>query len=277
MSWTISAGGRHPEALDWQTRVIANGGAVSRSTLNVVSDFCVRIDQEPSLRGAITRLNLFCGDNLNAALVPLYLAESSGAAAKGNAVDANNNFISGDYAATGASGGLTATGNPSSAKYLNTGLPQNQVGTSTSSHLSISGSGFTQGDFVPIGSYNGAAANLDDINLGPATISTVYRSGDFDGNGTTFSSSWGHLLGSRTTSTSKILYGQGAALYSNTSSVSLTRSTRPYFVFALNVSGTVGAFTTGRLRMYSIGSGVTAGQAFAFSNAVLAFNAALGR
>ena len=61
----------HIEAIDWHNRVVSNGGSVSPTTLKAVSDFCKSIDSA-GIRDRFSRLNLFCGENLSAALVPLY-------------------------------------------------------------------------------------------------------------------------------------------------------------------------------------------------------------
>jgi hypothetical protein len=60
------------DAQNWIDRVYANGGTVSSATASAVNTFCDAIDAA-SLRAAMYRTNLFCGSNLNAALVPLYL------------------------------------------------------------------------------------------------------------------------------------------------------------------------------------------------------------
>lgn len=278
MSWRITAGYIHPEARNWSDRVASNSGTVSSSTLTAVSNFCVAVDAEAGLRAAITRLNLFCGDNLNAALVPLYLAESFGAAAKGNTTDTNvsSNFVSGDYALTGATGGLSGGGSGGTAKYLDTGLPHNQVGSSATGHLSFSGNNLPITEAIPLGAYNGATGNLEDINLNPAVNATTYRFGAFSSSGTAVSSTRTHLIGTRNAGVSKI-YVNGLAAAVTPSSGTLTRSTRTYYIFALNISGSAAGFMSGRLRMYSIGDGLTASQAAAFSTAVANFNTALGR
>ena len=59
------------DAADWIRRVEANGGTVSTSTANAVTDFCNAIDAA-GIRDRFYRLNLFCGTGLNAALVPLF-------------------------------------------------------------------------------------------------------------------------------------------------------------------------------------------------------------
>jgi len=108
----------HHEALDWARRVVTNGGSVSQSTLRAVSAFCTSMDRE-GLRSLMWRVNLMCGSNLEAALVPLYRATSFTAAAAGNTTDAADNFANIDYSATS---GLLGNG---SSKRLNTGLGQN--------------------------------------------------------------------------------------------------------------------------------------------------------
>ena len=114
------ATGFHPEAMDWRNRVIANGGTVSGATLQAVANFCRSIDAA-GIRDRFYRLNLFCGDNLSAALVPLYRAESLAASVRGNATDTNNGpFVAADFNNTGSASGLKADG---TTKFLNTGVP----------------------------------------------------------------------------------------------------------------------------------------------------------
>lgn len=59
------------DAQNWIDRVYANAGTVSQSTAQAVNAFCNAVDAA-GLREKFLRLNLFCGSNLNAALVPLY-------------------------------------------------------------------------------------------------------------------------------------------------------------------------------------------------------------
>ena len=273
----------HPEAAAWQARAASNGGSVSTATMQAVSDFCTAIDAASGLRAAMVRLNLFCGDNLSAALVPLYLATSSGGATVGNGTDTNNSFVSGDYAATGSSGGLKGNG---TTKYLDTGVAQNAV-SGTSCHLSVSGTGFsTTADNVSIGAYNGASTNIHDILnsgdvLGNGTRYCAYRSADFTGAApktTNLQANESHLLGTRTSSTAATLYRAGNSVDSVSPSVTPAfASNRSYYIFAINNIGTADGVTPARLRMYSIGAGINATQAAAFASAVATFNTALGR
>lgn len=141
------ATGFHPEAQGWRNRVIANGGTVSGSTLNAVSKFCRDIDAA-GIRNRFYRLNLFCGNNLNACLVPLYRGTSLGGSQLGGSTDTNANFVSGDYTETGASGGLSrAVGNNSKRLTLN--LTPNQMPQLLTVHF---GCGVSTGNPAPVGS-----------------------------------------------------------------------------------------------------------------------------
>ena len=128
----------HPEAADWVARVVSNGGTVSASTAAAVNTFCRAIDAA-GIRDKFYRLNLFCGGTsgtavgLNSALVPLYRGPSLGGTQYGGTTDTNtgNTFQVGDYAETGAGGGLTG----GSTKYLTTGLLTSALPAISTGHL----------------------------------------------------------------------------------------------------------------------------------------------
>ncbi|MFN9545911.1 MAG: hypothetical protein ACK6AD_02405 [Cyanobacteriota bacterium] len=277
----------HPETASWLSRVIANGGSVSDATLQALDTFCAAIDAQSGLRGQITRLNLFCGNQLAAALVPQYLAESAGATAKGNSTDVNSGatpFSSGSYASTGPSGGLTGNG----IAYLNTGLTNSNCATPTSGHLSFSATGITESVKAIMGTTkDNVASNVDDILVnvnvgGTFGIVDIHRRASFSSDtvNTSPKTSYQHWISTQTSSTSRVLYSAGTAIMTSTSTpLSLTlNSTHPYYVFATNTDNGAGAAPTSwRLRQYSIGGGLTAAQAAAFSAAVIAFYSALGR
>lgn len=277
----------HPEAADWKNRVIANGGSVGGSTLSAVSAFCRRVDAQPGLRAAILRLNLFCGTGLAAALVPLYRAASRTATGIGNATDTNVNFVSGDYAETGASGGLKGDG---STKYLNTGFnPSTAIPTQTSAHASYSGTSLeTSGNAIGIGAYNGIAATglfVADVWSFSGSAPTINNRRARMGSTTvensavapTGTSAESHFISNRSSSTLLTAYQSGVSVATNTNSVTPSLANQSTYIFCLNSSGTAAAFTSGRLRMYSLGSGLTDAQALAFANAVATFNSALNR
>jgi hypothetical protein len=107
----------HPESIAWRTAVIENGGSVSGATFNAVSRFCREVDAA-GLRSKLVRVNLMCGNNLNAALVPLYRADSPIATPLGFATEDNANFVNEDYQ---ENAGLD---NSAGTKWLLTGLDQ---------------------------------------------------------------------------------------------------------------------------------------------------------
>jgi hypothetical protein len=110
----------HIEAIDWHNRVVSNGGSVSPTTLRAVSNFCRSIDGA-GIRSKFLRLNLFCGNNLNACFTPLYLGPNRSTQYGFTNQDQNNGpFISSDYTERGSGGGLS--GNNAFSFYLNTGL-----------------------------------------------------------------------------------------------------------------------------------------------------------
>jgi hypothetical protein len=267
--------------------VVTNGGTVSSSTLAAVSTFCASIDRESGLRAAILRCNLFCGNSdasLNAVRTPLYLSGSFGGSAIGNTTDANFNFVAGDYQEAGSGGGLKGNG---SSKYLDTGLTPNNVSSLLSVHLSVSGTDLeTSGaDRAAVGSFNGGGSPGSSIYIldiyanyvaARAVRLSSFNSGNFH-TITTPSASESHFIGTRTSASSAVTYRGGVSVGSS-SFVALPAShSRSFFAFALNNTGSPSAYTAARLRMYSIGNGLTAAQALAFSNAVIAFNTALGR
>ena len=267
----------HPEASDWAARVVSNGGTVSSATLAAVNRFCRAIDTA-GMRDRFLRLNLFAGSGLSAALVPLYRGRSYGGTTVGNATDTNVNFVSGDYAETGSSGGLKGNG---SSKYLNTGLSPASLPSAPLAHLSLSGTSletFASSQLGGVATYDGASSasyfGLEIWNTGAGRSGFLGNFAALSGSANTSES---QVLVSRTATNSAAIYQGGSSVSTSTAVASYTTNTRPWFVFALNNAGSAQRFSAGRFRMYSIGLDVTATQASAFSAAVSAFNAELSR
>jgi hypothetical protein len=271
----------HPEALDWVTRVTANGGTVSTNTLAAVSTFCTSINAASGLRAAMLRLNLFCGNSdasLNAVRTPLYLSGSFGGTAIGNTTDTNFNFVAGDYQETGSGGGLKGDG---STKYLATGFNYNSL-TATSTHMSISGTSLETAvnDRMAMGTFLVVGPSLFVLDITTGISARGFRS--TTAAQTLFShanaTAESHMVGTRTADAAAAVYRGGIAAVSSAAASGATTSNSLIPVFAAtNTSNAIAQHTSARLRMYSIGNGLTAAQVLAFSNAVIAFNTALGR
>lgn len=274
----------HPEAANWRTRVIANGGTVSASTFAAVETFCRAIDTA-GIRNRFYRLNLFCGTGLAACLVPLYRGQSLGGTQFGNTTDTNANFVSGDYTETGTSGGL-GTGSTNSTKSLDTGLVAHTAGiANTDTHLSFySRGGNTAAGSVMAGGVTTTPFELWQyyLNGTSGSIGQFYRSGGNNNSGIEGAAALrtGHMIAQRSST--------GGAIYRNGSNLNLTSTTtnsstfsasRPpaMRVFARNFGGTVDQYCATTLQAYSIGASMTGSQASDYYNAMQNFQTALSR
>lgn len=269
------------DAQDWVNRVYANGGSVTSSTAAAVNTLCDSLDAA-SLRDRFYRLNLFCGSNLNAALVPLYRGPSLGGTQYGGTTDTNvGPFVSGDYAETGATGGLVGNG---STKYLNTGLAPNALPSLATGHLAV---------------YRGAGAAANQTMIAVRSDTDYYellKRGD-----SRHHSAWGQTslavaggsepshedaglrVASRTSATLLRMYQNGTGIADQTASVTPAGTARAWFVFAMN-QGTLANYWGNAtpslsipLRGYSIGSGMSDADVTAYTNAMNAFQTALSR
>jgi hypothetical protein len=267
------------DAQDWVNRVYANGGTVSPATADAVNQFCVAIENA-QIRDRFYRLNLFCGTGLAACLVPLYRGPSLGGAQYGNTTDTNNGpFVSGDYVETGsAAGGLKGNG---SSKSLATGVAQNVL-TAGDRHLAAYEIASSPSTFdVLIGSDNGVSVNPWILSTF-STAGTVSYLAQANASGNqwitspSYSGGGGLWLGTGTAA-APTLYRNGSAVANTTLGVAATPGAEPVAVFALSRQGAIGDFSAARLGGYSIGLGMTAPQAAAYSTAMQTFQTALSR
>ena len=270
------ASGVHPEAASWRTRVVANGGSVSATTMQAVDRFCRSIDSA-GIRDRFYRMGIFAGSNLNAALVPLYRGPSLGGTQYGDATDTNNNFVAGDYA---ESNGLKGNG---STKYLATGLPMTFLGTNQL-HLFCS--------FVPdVAGFSqllAARANLSgslsmEANIGASANRPrqSWFSGGFQPTDHCNPVTGRTQYLCQFTGTQPLhIFGRNVDLNNtnNTGAYSST-NTAPFYVFAGEQTGTgIAGHTTHRIDAYSIGATFTStAQRNAFHTAMTDFRTALGR
>lgn len=271
------AGGVHPEAAAWKAAVVANGGSVSGSTLSAVDKFCKSIDAA-GIRDRFYRLGIFAGNSLSAALVPLYRGPSRTGTQYGGTTDTNVNFVSGDYAETGASGGLTGNG---TTKYLQTGFLGNTLATGDR-HLSVYAMQNDTANFkgyigirddvagtyyFEMGTFNVATSIYGSVASAARAVSTGNSSGAF----------W---LMSEPANNSLVLYKNStSAATSSTSGRTLPNAFGiPVFALCNHPStGAVSYQSNARLGSYSIGLSMTASQAASYYTALQALQTALSR
>lgn len=261
----------HPDVLSWTRRASSNGGRFSYPTLLALQTFCESIDAA-GLRSRMLRLNLMCGANLNAALVPLYVAGSSTGDTLGNASDTNSNFVSGDYT---ESAGLLGNG---STKSLDTGFSLNTAGVVTTGHMSVYRAAWTPvADRNLIGCLNSGFNHIHQIGVNSsANAHEVYYGGPTQASNATISSAAAHLLLTRTSATALAFYTNGSATGSSSTSTSPADPVRSVFVFARN-QGAAAGIAAVRMRAYSIGQSITAAQAATLYPIFAAFATTLGR
>ena len=264
----------HPDAASWVSRVAANGASVTATTVGAVNAFCKAI-VAANIRDRFYRLNLFCGTGLNACLVPLYRGQSLGGTQFGNATDSNVGglFISGDYNETGASGGLIGN---ASTKYLRTGVAHNTL-PQNDSHIAayeISRAGATFR--ASIGCRT--SATTGNLILGTWASTSQYALVGYESNTSLplANSGGGFYVGTITGAATSALYRNGTGKVTTTSTTR-TPGSQEIFVFALNDGGSVSVPTDARLAGYSFGLQMDDAQVLAYSNAMQAFQSALGR
>jgi hypothetical protein len=268
------------DAQDWVNRVYANGGTVSTSTASAVNSFCNDIDAA-GIRDRFARLNLFCGSNLNAALVPLYRSTSFGGSVLGNATDTNvGPFVSGDYAETA---GLWP-GASNSSKFLNTGLPANTV-SAGSAHLGmgILAANTLTGSRDGMGAFSGVS-NSFGIRMrstsSPALAAIFTRFGTAsDTFGNDVGSTADFLAAGNIVASWPTMYRDGSATGTDATTSQNYPSAHSFLVFGTNNAGndTAVALSNPRLGWYSIGASMTAQQVSDFNTAANGLYTALGR
>lgn len=279
----------HIEAIDWHNRVVSNGGSVSPTTLKAVSDFCKSVDGA-GIRSRFLRLNLFCGNNLNACTVPLYRGYSYGGTLYGSSTEANTNFVSSDYTETGSNKGLNGTtGN----KYLDTGLTMGSAYTAgiryASNHMGIyiTNSDLNTGEWM--GANDTSWACYDGNAFGWYSFVGNYLGGT-DGTDHIIQSIFGttnngFAIGTYTSINTGATYRNGidvTNIVGAFDSEFTAGNTLPLIVCGTSYSedgcgGTTINSANTIVAGYSIGLGLTLSQVLSYNNAMQAFQTALGR
>lgn len=270
------------DANDWASRVSAQSASVSTATRAAVTRFCVAI-AAAGLRSKIWRANVFAGNTIAAAMVPIYRGPSRSGTQYGGTIDTNNNFSSASWT---EAGGLVGNG---STRYLTLGTFAELRTDWATGHLGIDYTGadataryiaggfFNEGITSPRGWYtiwgstsgfNGAwgnptkfgftqAANLKVVNRSSSTSLWFYESGE-------------RVVTETVTANTSTVQPGGqfcvmAASYTNVSGGVPTTSVNGYQP------------AVGTCRGYTIGDALTQFQAYAFGAAWLRLQQELGR
>jgi len=267
------ATGFHPEAADWRSRVVANGGTVSTATVQAVDRFCRSIDAN-GLRSLMWRVNIMAGDNLSAVLVPLFRSNVS-LGVQGNATDENDNFVSGDYTATS---GLLANG---SNKRLKTGLALNFTSQRHMACFVHTANTAAFRCYVGARGGNNAGEGVTGLhNTSPADV-IQWRNWTDAGSNSNVASTVADgefIFGTHGDGAStSVLYKNGVSVGTPATGSNAGSVTQPISVFAFNAAGSFSEHSNGRLGGYSLGGNMTASQALRYYNIWDTLLLALGR
>ena len=270
-------GVNHPDVETWLNTLSLSGGTASSSTISALNTFCNSIDSA-GLRRKFYRLNLFCGDNLNSCLVPLYVGSWWNEPCIGFSIDQNFNFTSADYNETGANCGLQGNG---SNKYLNTGLLSSILPISNrhlyveertlpgNYHISIgiryAGDAIQQSRAFyvyrdPSNRTSFAFAESSNLLVNNHVPCQLFCSNDAAGNGSVYRN--GSLAGS----------GTGYAVSSSYANGTIT-----VFGGRQIYENNVTSITSARLSSYSLGISLNSTEINTFYNIINTFNSSMGR
>jgi len=293
-SQLILSGNNHPDVQLWLNNISLNGGSASSGTISALNTFCYSIDSA-GLRSKFYRLNLFCGNNLNAALVPLYVSTNWLSPSYGfSDYDKNFNFTNSDYYETGSSAGITSSGaDPTQqnvgTKYLDTGFFPSMVGPvgSLIDNLHIGATVSTTAISAAAQTIVYSTASYVDVWVlsiqllsGYANVrSTITQNGinaQLSPLSTGLVSPATHLINSRLTTTDSRVY-QGGSQIGSTNTTPVTATLTALSPSFLLFRQTAGYYSNLRLSDYSFGKGLTSSEALSYSSILQTFKNSLNR
>jgi hypothetical protein len=284
-------GPNHPDVQLWQYL----GGSASSTTLDAMNTFCNTIDSN-GLRHKFYRLNLFCGNDLNSCLIPLYNSSHWINPTYGFSKDRNYNFVESDYVETGSNAGLTSSGanqlvTNGGSKYLDLGIVPsiiNPIGfVATNMHLSASVSCTVLSSIASF--IFDSTLNFSDIyrlsiqllNPPPYFVNIRGLIGSQGVNSQITPASNGfaplnYYISSRISISDVANYQNGVQIGSTntTSATAIMSNGIPSFIMYRSIDG---FYSNIRITNYSIGLGLNSSEASIVSSAIAAFNTALNR
>lgn len=258
------------EVKEYVRAIRANGGGIGLGAIYAVNEF-VKGCKSDGVWDFLLDVGLFAGvDNLNAALVKL--KNPSGV----SRTYINNNFVSGDYLATGATAGLLC-GSP---KLLRTGFVPSDHVTDTSAGLFayVSGLGTPGVSSCLLGSATNFTLNL--FTLGWLDTGTREQGvlGAFAASfrATGSFSSWDGFLGVAVNGSRTQQYYRNGAAVGTTAEANQAIPAFESYIGALNIGGVASVYTSRRIRATFHTRGLSAAQVGALSARVNTLMAAFG-
>lgn len=249
----LLSSGLDPEVASYAAAISANGGSVSQTWLRNVNTF-VRGCKGDGIWDSLLDVGLLCGaDNLSGALVKL--KTPSGV----SRILTNNNFVSGDYVASGSTAGLLGNG---INKNLQPGINLSVIASILSVHLSVYNTvASSSGNRIAIGSYSAAASSAF-IRTRENFDASDFSLGSIGGgsNGSRIGITCGTITGGNT-----LGFSNGVQVHSRATSGAIPNEN--IRVFGVEEGGAESTYN-GKITFYSAGTGLTASQAAALSTRV---------
>ncbi len=250
----------------YYANIIANSGSISLQTLEYVNQLVIGLKNN-NLWNLINELGVFCGNNLNAALVKLKFVPNS-------PYLINNNLVAGDYAETGSTGGITTNG---TTKFLDAKTDRSLMWTNGDNHMGIYAKYIVDAG-VFLGSRGGGTNNSFWV-LDTGFPNIRY----FDGiNSSTFigftsSSGTNFIIGNNTNYTGTI-YVAGSSIGSAGLTFNFgTCGTNSIFIGGYSFNGALAGAKAITVRLYTVGRSLTSGQASIFNTLVVKLQTQLNR
>jgi hypothetical protein len=252
------------DAQAWATAVTAAGGTYSEGTLSALSVFFASAKAN-GYNSALYCFNPLAGDQLAAALIQ----RTNGTWAPVT----NVGYVSGDY--TEATG---LTGNVIGNKYLRTGLIPSASLTVNDTHMAWYSRSATAGNAGRTG-MGATVSNSQRMLVGSDPTTTYHDHCSVTDGRVALANARpeGLIVQSRRASNSLKVYGNGEETGSNTGASTGTLPDIEIYVGAINISGAASEPGPTPMGMYSIGSGLSLGQAESFYIDIQTLQTALGR
>jgi hypothetical protein len=255
------------ETVDWVNRVNANRGKVSERTIFIVNKWLVNL-KKAGLRHLIKRVNLYCGNSLASAQIPIIRDPNGGI------MDTLFNFVETDFSEKGGIKGDGAT------KYINTGLsPANAQQTLTSMHIGVfclTSADEGAEEISSGGNACGGWANGYVSYLGSTYFDCWFPGGGGQFGPVTDSEGTGFYLYTRRASDNVEVYKNGKTIITGTT----TNGSLPgqsYMIFCQSSCEVAEAFSSKTHGMYTIGTSLTPTEAHKYYQITKTVQRELGR
>ena len=238
------------EVQDWRARCITNNSSVDGASYVATTTFMQQLKWW-NLRRFINRANIYLGADTNALMCPL-IRNFVFTDAISSQSDTLVAFVATNYSATGAKCNGTT-------QYINTGLAANGFSSASDIHLAT----YSRTSIYEVGGAIGSADSVGYVNyfLFGWIDSNCYMY--FGGTGDQTSAAdptppTGFYLGTRTSTTSRVIYKNGVSINSSGATVGGSINGNVIFVHGLNSNNALNSPTHRELCFYGVGIGVPA-------------------